>query len=88
MIEEGQDELETAITRQHLMLINALSCVGEKEAWVLADMPALYGNKGKGEKRKVVRLEDARRAYQGELDRIAAVANGQYAFCGGDVDML
>lgn len=87
--DEETDELDTPITRQYLTLINALSCVDEKQAWILADMPALPTTKNKTEKRRVVRLEDARRAYQAELDLITAEYNGRFAFAGdGDVEML
>lgn len=40
-------------------------------------------------KRNVVTLEEVRTEYQGELDRIAAIDNNQFAFNGGDeMDVL
>jgi nuclear pore complex protein Nup160 len=88
----GGDYLETAVTRQYVALINALSCVDPKEAWVLAEeLPRKQapGVKTAQPKRKVVTLEDIRKAYQEELDRIAAIENNQFAFAGGDeMDVL
>ena len=87
----GDDGFETAVTKQYVALINALSCVDPKHAWILAeDLPK---RSAKGvvvpSKRKVVQLKDVRKAYQEELDRIAAIENGQFAFAGGDeMDIL
>jgi len=37
----------------------------------------------------VVTLDDVRRSFQAELDRIAAIQNDQFAFVGGDeMDVL
>lgn len=36
----GDDALDTQVTRQYLLLINALSCVTPKEAWILEDVVA------------------------------------------------
>lgn len=88
----GDDTLETAVTRQYVALINALSCVDPKQAWILAEEPPrkqVQGVKVSQPKRKVVTLEDVRKAYQEELDRIAAIQNDQYAFAEGDkMDVL
>jgi nuclear pore complex protein Nup160 len=87
----GEDGLETPITKQYIALINALSCVEPKQAWILSEEPPRKGNAGKNsqQKRKVVTLDDLRRAYQEELDRIAAIQNNQFAFAGGDeMDVL
>lgn len=87
----GEDGLETLVTRQYIALINALSCVEPKQAWILSEEPARKGSTGKNiqPKRKVVTLDDLRRAYQEELDRIAAIQNNQFAFAGGDeMDVL
>jgi nuclear pore complex protein Nup160 len=86
---QGQDGLETPVTRQYLMLINALSCVGPSQAWIFSEpLPckSTVGSKSaaSAEKRKVITLEDARRSYQEELDRIAAIENDQFTFAGGD----
>jgi hypothetical protein len=44
---------------------------------------------GAGEKRKLVTLVDVRREYQEELDRLAAMEQGQFAITGGDaMDVL
>jgi nuclear pore complex protein Nup160 len=87
----GEDGLETPVTKQYLALINALSCVEPKQAWILSEEPPRKGSTGKTTqpKRKVVTLDDLRRAYQDELDRIAAIQNNQFAFAGGDeMDVL
>lgn len=87
----GDDGLETAVTKQYVALINALSCVDPKHAWILAEDLPKRSAKGivVSGKRRVVKLEDVRRAYQEELDRLAAIENGQFAFAGGDeMDIL
>lgn len=90
----SDDGLETPVTRQYLALINALSCVDPKQAWILSDeLPkkTTPGVKPVQPKRKLVTLEDIRKSYQEELDRIAAIENNQFAFASGDemeVDML
>jgi nuclear pore complex protein Nup160 len=85
----GTDGLETQVTKQYLMLINALSCVDPKQAWVLSEPPpGKSGTAGSSSsppgKRKVVTLDDARKWYQEELDRIAAIENNQFEFEAGD----
>jgi nuclear pore complex protein Nup160 len=85
----GTDGLETPVTKQYLMVINALSCVDPKQAWILSEpLPSKPGPGGSGSaisgKRKVVTLDDARKGYQEELDRIAAIENNQFAFEVGD----
>jgi nuclear pore complex protein Nup160 len=90
----GEDGLETPVTRQYLALINALSCVDPKQAWILSEeqpKKAAQGIKTLQPKRKVVTLEEIRKSYQEELDRMAAIENNQFAFNGEDemeVDML
>jgi nuclear pore complex protein Nup160 len=87
----GDDGLETPVTKQYIQLINALSCVEPKQAWILSEEPPKKGSSGKNNqpKRKVVTLDDLRRSYQEELDRIAAIQNNQFAFTGGDeMDVL
>lgn len=76
----GDDILDTAVTRQYLLLINALSCVDHKQAWVFDE-----GLPGDAAKRKVVSLADIRIQYQAELDRIAAIQNNQFGFEADDV---
>jgi nuclear pore complex protein Nup160 len=82
----GDDVLDTPVTRQYLLLINALSCVDPKQAWIFDEgAPALYQNGDGASKRKVVSLADIRKQYQDELDRIAAIQNNQFGFEAGDV---
>lgn len=77
----GEDVLDTPVTRHYLLLINALSCVDRKQAWVFSEAPAENGKEGK---RTVVTLADVRKSYQEELDRIAAIQNNQFGFGEGD----
>jgi len=88
----GDDGLETPVTKQYIALINALSCVDPKQAWIFSEeLPMKPGQSKRGSqpKRKVVTLDDIRKEYQGELDRIAAIENNQFAFAGGDeMDVL
>lgn len=93
-VNDRGEELETPVTKQYLALINALSCVDSKQAWILSEglpnKPAT-GQKSSSviPKRKVVTLENVRKGYQEELDRIAAIENNQFAFTGGDeMDVL
>ncbi|QPC66902.1 hypothetical protein HYE67_009133 [Fusarium culmorum] len=80
----GEDILDTPVTRQYLLLINALSCVDSKQAWIYDETPAGYGQKDVV-KRKVVSLADIRKQYQDELDRITAIHNNQFGFEADDV---
>ncbi|KAL5628644.1 hypothetical protein BROUX41_002035 [Berkeleyomyces rouxiae] len=80
---------DTPVTRQYLLLINALSCVDRKQAWIFSEeLPtSLDGRTAMvvGEpKRKVVTLADVRKQYQMELDRIAAIQNNDFGFEDGD----
>ena len=78
------------------MLINTLASVQPDQAWILAeqrvDENAITWGIGKAKgilKRRVVTLEDLRKEYQAELDRVSAMENGQFAFTGGDeMDVL
>ncbi len=90
----GGDVLDTPITRQYLMLINVLSCVDQKQAWIATETTSpASANAGAnapapapvpGPKRRVVTLADIRKEYQDELDRIAAIQNNQFGFAAGD----
>ncbi|KAI0404502.1 nucleoporin Nup120/160-domain-containing protein [Xylaria palmicola] len=85
----SDDVLDTVITRQYLMLINVLSCVEQKQAWITAEelshRPAAAGKAAPvNGKRKVVTLADIRKEYQDELDRIAAIQNNQFGFAADD----
>ena len=65
------------------MLINVLSCVETRQAWITTE--AVTGaTAGTGAKRRVVTLADIRKDYQDELDRIAAIQNNQFGFAAGD----
>jgi nuclear pore complex protein Nup160 len=83
----SEDVLDTVITRQYLMLINVLSCVEQKQAWITAE-EAPRPATGKGApisgKRKVITLADIRKEYQDELDRIAAIQNNQFGISAED----
>jgi nuclear pore complex protein Nup160 len=79
----GDDVLDTPVTRQYLLLINALSCVDPKQAWIFDE--GVPGEDGEKNKRKVVSLADIRKQYQDELDRIAAIQNNQFGFEADDV---
>jgi hypothetical protein len=91
------------LVEAYLLLINTLVCVGKDEAWVIKEsvnggMSGLGKGKnattngfsaGVGTKRSIVTLDDVRREYQEELDRLAAMEQGQFAFAGGDaMDVL
>lgn len=87
----GDDVLDTVITRQYLMLINVLSCVEKKQAWITKEgfLGKSNGAEAGNGKRKVVTLADIRQEYQGELDRIAAIENNQFGFAADDdMDIL
>lgn len=89
----GNDALDTPVTKQFLMLINALSCVDSKQAWItIEDLPAAAARNSNVEehspKRKVVTLTDLRKQYQVELDRIAAIQNNQFGFSADDDVMV
>jgi nuclear pore complex protein Nup160 len=83
---DGDDVLDTPVTRQYILLINALSCVDTKQAWIYDEGVPGSEAKGDGEaKRKVVSLADIRKQYQAELDRITAIQNNQFGFKADDV---
>ncbi|KAI9644836.1 hypothetical protein NHQ30_006863 [Ciborinia camelliae] len=97
------EEGETLVTKQYVAVINALSCVDPKQAWILYEgvKGKDAGNMGRGTgrgiskggkedggvKRRVVTLADVRRGYQEELDRVAAIENGRFSLGGGG-DMM
>lgn len=82
----GEDMLDTPVTKQYLLLINALSCVDAKQAWIFSEeLPSPNAREPSSEgKRAVVTLADLRKQYQDELDRIAAIQNNQFGFEAGD----
>ncbi|KAI9172114.1 Nucleoporin NUP120 [Paramyrothecium foliicola] len=82
----GDDVLDTPVTRQYLLLINALSCVEAKQAWIFDEgVSGVDHGSQPISKRKVVSLADIRKQYQDELDRIAAIQNNQFGFQVDDV---
>ncbi|KAK5987374.1 Nuclear pore protein [Cladobotryum mycophilum] len=82
----GEDILDTPVTRQYLLLINALSCVDAKQAWVFDEAVLDTDQNGNATtKRRVLSLADIRKQYQDELDRIAAIQNNQFGFEADDV---
>lgn len=82
----GEDILDTPVTRQYLLLINALSCVEPKQAWIFDEgVPGVHQNGDAADKRRVVSLADIRKQYQDELDRIAAIQNNQFGFEADDI---
>lgn len=95
----GADVLDTPVTRQYLMLINALSCVDPKQAWITVEDVAEVDTSADGDsvgvtakkngptnrtKRRVVTLAELRRQYQAELDRVAAIQNNQFGLTAED----
>ncbi|KAK6189195.1 RecA recombinase Rhp51 [Pestalotiopsis sp. IQ-011] len=88
----SDDVLDTVVTRQYLMLINTLSCVDEKQAWITTEGDggdgAKSGSLGGAGKRKVVTLADIRRRYQDELDRISAISGDQWPLVPMDGDEM
>jgi nuclear pore complex protein Nup160 len=81
----GEDILDTPVTKQYLLLINALSCVDGKQAWIYDEGVPTERNGEVTGKRRVVSLADIRKEYQSELDRIAAIQNNQFGFEADDV---
>ncbi|PNY24834.1 DNA repair protein RAD51 [Tolypocladium capitatum] len=82
----GEGILDTPVTRQYLLLINALSCVDPKQAWIFDEgVPWVHQNGDVADKRRVVSLADIRKQYQDELDRIAAIQNNQFGFEADDM---
>ncbi|KAK5241352.1 hypothetical protein LTR16_009470 [Cryomyces antarcticus] len=101
----AHDPGEEMVTHAYLALINCLASVAPDQAWILVEgalEPAkgAGGRAGKGKaklgaggpmrkKRRVVTLEDVRREYQEELDRVAALEHGRFPFGGADeMDVL
>ncbi len=71
------------VLNAYLALINVLACVEKSQAWILAD----GGGPDEGRKRRVLTLDDVRAQYQGELDRVAAIESGRFAFVGDGAEM-
>jgi nuclear pore complex protein Nup160 len=83
----GEDILDTPVTKQYLMLINVLSCVDTKHAWIISeDLPPQNSREDNFvPTRSVVTLTDIRKQYQDEMDRIAAIENNQFGFEADDM---
>jgi hypothetical protein len=86
------------LVEAYLLLINTLACVSPEEAWVIREPQVVnreldgrrtngYSEKvggDKGSKRCIVSIEDIRREYQAELDRLAQLEQGDFAFAGDE----
>ena len=90
----GPDPRDERVVDAYLLLINAMACIGEKDAWVLYEPVAekkglINGTKGEQRegKRRLVTLDDVRREYQEELDRRAALEQGRFGFVDEGVEM-
>ena len=91
-MEKSGDE---GLVEAYLLLINAMACVGKEEAWVIrepiAQKNGLINGTAKEKKegkRGLVTLDDIRREYQEELDRLAALEHGRFAFHDEDGDEM
>ncbi|KAK8216195.1 nucleoporin Nup120/160-domain-containing protein [Phyllosticta capitalensis] len=88
------DPKDERVVNLYLVLINTLALVKEDDRYLLVGQrDADPGALGKQVvKRRLLTLEDVRREYQAELDRVAAMQTGRFAFGlgsgDGDVDML
>ncbi|KAJ4353301.1 uncharacterized protein N0V89_005028 [Didymosphaeria variabile] len=84
------DPADESLIHCYLMIINALSSVSPQDAYILADQRIdegipqfLHGPIGTAKKllkRHIVTLDTLRKEYQAELDRVAAIENGHFAF--------
>ncbi|GME52897.1 hypothetical protein GTA08_BOTSDO05323 [Neofusicoccum parvum] len=92
-----QDPSDDSITSTYMTLINTLSLVNEQDQYLLVGQREGEGGlkavpDGKAcARRRLVTLEDLRREYQAELDRVAAMETGRFAFSAGggdDMDVL
>ena len=74
----GHKEAEKGLD-EYLVGINALALVKEEdEQWVFVE------GLNKGDKRRVVRLQDLRERYQEEIDRIGMIEMGRFSIVGDD----
>jgi hypothetical protein len=89
------DPGDDSLTQCYLMIINTLSSVSPEDAYILAEQkidgtgPPQWGI-GQGKKllkRQIVTLDSLRKEYQAELDRVAAIENGQFPFVEAENDM-
>jgi DNA repair protein RAD51/nuclear pore complex protein Nup160 len=89
---KAHDPADESMVQCYMLIINALSSVSEEEAYILADQRLDESSWGIGKgkkmlKRQIVTLETLRREYAAELDRVAAIENGQYPFMDGADEM-
>ncbi|KAK7536119.1 nucleoporin Nup120/160-domain-containing protein [Phyllosticta citribraziliensis] len=92
------DPKDSRIVNLFLVLINTLALVKEDDRYLLVGQREGTAADGVGlgkqvVKRRLLTLDDIRREYQDELDRVAAMETGRFAFGmapagDGDVDML
>lgn len=84
-----QDPKDESITQAYMTLINTLSLVNEQDQYLLVGQRENEGGlKAVGEgkacvARRLVTLSDLRKEYQAELDRVAAMETGRFAFSVG-----
>ncbi|KAF2200042.1 hypothetical protein GQ43DRAFT_397349 [Delitschia confertaspora ATCC 74209] len=87
------DPADESMIQCYLMLINTLSSVTKEEAYILAEprldntRPSGIGKAKKMLKRQIVTLEMLRKEYAVELDRVAALENGEFPFMDGGDEM-
>ncbi|KAI8941400.1 hypothetical protein NX059_002623 [Plenodomus lindquistii] len=89
------DPADESLAQCYLMIINTLASVNKEDAYILADQkidgiaPPQWGI-GQGKrllKRQVITLDSLRKEYQAEMDRVAAIESGQFAFVDPTDDM-
>ncbi|MCJ1400157.1 hypothetical protein MMC11_003361 [Xylographa trunciseda] len=85
----GAGTMGAEVLAEYLLAINALTMVGEEGGWVLVGgeeegKKSANGTVGEQGRRKVLRLEDLRRAYQAELDRRSVLESGRWGIVGGE----
>lgn len=90
----GSDPRDERALEAYLLLINAMACIGEQDAWVLYEpvkekaglINGTRGEKREG-RRRLVTLADVRREYEEELDRRASLEQGRFEFNDGGDEM-
>ncbi|CBX92349.1 hypothetical protein LEMA_P050550.1 [Plenodomus lingam JN3] len=89
------DPADESLAQCYLMIINTLASVNKEDAYILADqkidgIAAPQWGIGQGKKllkRQVITLDSLRKDYQAEIDRVAAIESGQFAFVDPTDDM-
>lgn len=77
----GRDELDSEVTRAYLQVINALACVEGEQAWIFVE-PVAGTKKVVDQRRRVVRIEELRKALSEEIEREEDLRRGRFAFGG------